>query len=159
MMNKANVKDGEIKELEILEFKAGGNSYGVDINDIKEILPYNQEPTPIPNSHPDIEGMIMPRDFIIPIINLVQSLGLEYVASMREEMLIVTGIHDLNIGFHVDKVQGIHRVMSTEIKKPGKNVTTKLKDVIIGTFERKDTMIEILDFRNIISAINPNVLN
>ena len=64
-MNQENVKEGEIKELEILEFKAGGNSYGVDINEIKEILPYQQKPTPIPNAHPYIEGMVMPRDFII----------------------------------------------------------------------------------------------
>jgi len=159
MMKLENVKDGDIKELEILEFKAGGNSYGVDINDIREILPYDKEPTPIPNAHPHIEGMVMPRDFIIPIIDLVKSLGLDDVDNLKEEMLIVTGINDLNIGFHVDKVQGIHKVMSNEIKKPDKKVTTKVKDVIIGTFERKDTMMEILDFRNIITAINPNVLN
>jgi len=158
-MKLENVKDGDIKELEILEFKAGGNSYGVDINDIREILPYDKEPTPIPNAHPHIEGMVMPRDFIIPIIDLVKSLGLDDVDNLKEEMLIVTGINDLNIGFHVDKVQGIHKVMSNEIKKPDKKVTTKVKDVIIGTFERKDTMMEILDFRNIITAINPNVLN
>lgn len=159
MMNLENVKDGEIKELEILEFRAGGNSYGVNINDIREILPYDQEPTPIPNAHPHIEGMVMPRDFIIPIIDLAKSLGLDDVVNIKEEMLIVTGINDLNIGFHVDKVLGIHKVRSNEIQKPGKNATTKVKDVITGTFERKDKVIEILEFRNIISAINPNVLN
>lgn len=158
-MNQENVKEGEVKELEILEFKTGGNSYGVNINEIKEILPYRQKPTPIPNAHPYIEGMVMPRDFIIPIINLGKSLKLVNQSSSNEEMLMVTGINDLNIGFHVDKVQGIHRIFSNEIKEPGKNLSTKVKDVVTGTFERKNTVIELLDLRKLITIINPDVLN
>jgi len=158
-MNQENVKEGEIKELEILEFKAGGNSYGVDINEIKEILPYQQKPTPIPNAHPYIEGMVMPRDFIITIINLGKSLKLADQSISNEEMLMVTGINDLNIGFHVDKVKGIHKIFSNEINEPGKSLSTKVKDVVTGTFERKDTTIEVLDLRKIISIVNPDVLN
>lgn len=157
-MNQKNVNEGEIKELEILEFKAGGYSYGVDINEIKEILPYKQNPTPIPNAHPYIEGMVMPRDFIIPIVDLVKSLGLIDTHNLSEEMLIITGINDMNIGFHVDKVQGIHRVWSNEIQQPGKKLSTKVNDVVTGTFERKDTIIERLDLRKIINIIKPNVL-
>ena len=74
-------------------------------------------------------------------------------------MLMVTGINDLNIGFHVDKVQGIHRIFSNEIKEPGKNLSTKVKDVVTGTFERKNTVIELLDLRKLITIINPDVLN
>ncbi|NLK27207.1 MAG: purine-binding chemotaxis protein CheW [Clostridiales bacterium] len=157
-MDSKMLFEGETKELEILEFYAGGNSYGIDINEIKEILPYDLIATPIPNSHPYIEGMVMPRDFIIPIIDLVKSLELVDLEQSENEMLIVTSIQDLNIGFHVDSVNGIHRLSTDEVKKPGKNISTKVKEAVIGKFERNNITIEILDLRYIITMINADVL-
>ena len=50
-------------ELEVLEFTLGRNHYGINVAKIKEILTY-QPVTPVPNSHPSIEGNFMPRDTI-----------------------------------------------------------------------------------------------
>jgi len=156
-------------DFELLEFTAGGNSYGVTIKDIREILPYNSKPTPIPNSHPFIEGMIMPRDFIIPIVNFSASILLDKAKDddsadgnisgfgKNEEMLIVTSIGNQNIAFHVDGVKGIHRINGSVIEKPGKKLTTKQKNVVIGIYKAEERKIEIVDFRNIIKLINPNV--
>lgn len=150
-------KSGAADEIEILEFKSGGNFYGVNINDIREILPYIKKPTPIPNAHPFIEGIIKPRDFIIPIIDLVKGLKLKTVDDEKQEMLIVTGINDLNIAFHVDSVKGIHKVMSTELEKPGKKLTTTQKAVVSSVINREDKKIEILDLRKIITEVNPQI--
>jgi chemotaxis signal transduction protein len=147
----------EAAEIELLEFKAGGNFYGVNVNDIREILSNNYKLTPVPNAHPYIEGMIMPRDFIIPIINLLKSLKLNDTEEAKMEMLIVSSINNLNIAFHVDRVLGIHRVASSEVTKPGKKVSTPVKNVIIGVLNKEDKKIEIIDFRKIITEINPNV--
>ena len=56
-------------ELEILEFTLGGNSYGINVAKIREIIPY-QAVTPVPNAHPSIEGIFMPRDVMITAIDL-----------------------------------------------------------------------------------------
>lgn len=144
-------------EVEILEFRVGGNSYGIDINDVREILPYKTKPTFIPNSHPYIEGIIMPRDFIIPIINGEKSLKVAPSDELKQEMLIVTSIMNLNIGLHVDSVKGIHRTMNTEITKPGKKLTTPVKGLVIGVLNRGDHKIEIIELRKIITEINPEV--
>jgi two-component system chemotaxis response regulator CheV len=156
-MEKDNIKSGVPTEIEILEFRAGGNSYGVSVSDIREILPYNIKPTPVPNSHPFIEGIIMPRDFLIPIVDFTKSLKLADVEELLTEMLIVTGINDLNIAFHVDSVKGIHRVASSDVTTPGKKLTTSLKDAVIGILEREDRKIEVIDFRKVINGINPEV--
>lgn len=144
-------------EIEILEFKAGGNAYGVNVSDIKEILNYDKLPTPIPNAHPFIEGMIMPRDFIITIVDFVESLKLVDIDDYKNEMLIVTGFNHQNIAFHVDSVVGIHRIRSTEITKPEKKLTTTQKNVVVGTLTRDDKKIEIVELRNIIKIINPDM--
>lgn len=159
MMDSETRFDNYVTELQIVEFIAGGNSYGVDISDIKEFLPLNVKPTPVPNAHPCIEGMLMPRDFIIPIINLKKSLELSDTHSDEDEMLMVTSINDLNIGFHVDKIQGIHRIYNDEVKQPGKKISTKVKGVVTGVFTRNDYTVEILDLRKIITDINPKVLS
>ena len=46
-------------ELEVLEFTLGNNHYGINVAKIREILTY-QPVTPVPNSHPSVEGIFMP---------------------------------------------------------------------------------------------------
>ena len=48
-------------ELEVLEFKLGNSYYGINVAKIREILSY-MPITPIPNAHPCVEGIFMPRD-------------------------------------------------------------------------------------------------
>ncbi len=156
-MEKDMIGSGVAKEIEILEFRAGGNSYGVDVNDIREILPYQNKSLPIPNAHPSIEGIIKPRDFLIPIVNLLHCLKLNETDELKTEMLIVTSIANLNIAFHVDSVKGIHRVMTTDITKPGKKLSTSVKGAVIGILPRDDRKIEVLELRKLINDINPQV--
>jgi two-component system chemotaxis response regulator CheV len=151
------ILDEQVINMEILEFKAGGNFYGIKINDVKEILPYNKKPTPVPNSHPFLEGIIMPRDFLIPIIDLVKSLNLTDLDDFKNEMLIITEFYDSNIAFHVDSVLGIHRVSSSNLSKPGKKLSTTVKNVVSGILSIDDKKIELLDFKKIITDINANI--
>jgi len=153
-----DLRTGEgTKEIEILEFHVGGNPYGVDISDVREILPYDKKARKIPNSHPYIEGIIKPRDFIIPIINLADYLKLEDVNNEETEMLIVSNIKDMNIGFHVDTVDRIHRATTASIAKPGKKLSTAVRSAVKGILNIGERNIEILEFRNIISDINPSI--
>jgi CheW-like domain. len=156
-MEKELISGEETKEIEILEFHAGGNTYGIDINDIREILPYNKIPRKIPNSNPYIEGIIKPRDFIIPVINLVDYLKLKEANNDETEMLIVSNIKDMNIGFHVDSVDKIHKTTAAGIKKPGKKLSTPVRSSITGILEVEERKIEILDLRHVISDINPDI--
>lgn len=158
MMEKELLLGDEKRAIEVLELQAGGNFYGIDINDIREILPYDKNPRKIPNSHPYIEGIIKPRDFIIPIIDLVSYLELEDVDNEYKEMLIVTSIKDLNIGFHVDNVNGIHRSNTEHVEKVGrKKLTTTVRNAIAGILNLNNIKIEILDLHYIIKDINSDV--
>ena len=47
-------------ELEILEFTLGDNHYGINVAKIREILSY-QKVTPVPNTHPSVEGIYAAR--------------------------------------------------------------------------------------------------
>ena len=140
-------------ELEILEFRIGGNYYGINVAKVREILPY-KEPTPIPNAHPCIEGIFMPRDEIITIVNLAKHLNMP-TASEGKDMYIVTNFNKLNIGFHVHSVVGISRVSWSDISKPDATLNGNGTGVATGIIKLEGKLIVILDFEKIISDISP----
>lgn len=139
-------------ELEILEFSLTGVSYGINVAKIREIISY-QKVTPVPNAHPSIEGIFMPRDVMITAIDLKNCLGRG--ESGDGGMFIITNFNKLNIAFHVDNVMGIHRVSWAEIVKPDGAVASIEDSVVTGIVKKNDKLIIILDFEKIVSDINP----
>ena len=139
-------------ELEILEFKLGGDSYGINVAKIKEIITY-QPVTPVPNAHPSIEGIFMPRDRMITAINLKNCL--QRGDQDASGLFIITNFNKLDIAFHVDAVIGIHRVSWTEIIKPDATVNTVESGVSTGIVKFDSRLVIILDFEKIVTDISP----
>ena len=79
-------------ELEVLEFTVGSNHYGINVAKVREIINY-QSVTPVPNSHPDIEGIFMPRDKMITVIKLPTHLNLPESANPATDMMVITNFN------------------------------------------------------------------
>ena len=139
-------------ELEVLEFKLDGNSYGINVAKIREIITY-QDVTPVPNAHPSIEGIFMPRDTMITAIDLKNCL--QRGTSQAGGLFIVTNFNKLDIAFHVEQVVGIHRVSWKDIIKPNATISTTEEGVSTGIIKKNDKLIIILDFEKIVTDINP----
>ena len=139
-------------ELEVLEFTLGNNHYGINVAKIREILTY-QPVTPVPNSHPSVEGIFMPRDTMITVISLKKSLGLP--ETDEQGLFIITNFNKLNIAFHVDTVVGIHRVSWAEIIKPDSTINATESGVSTGVIKMDDKLVVILDFEKIVTDISP----
>ena len=139
-------------ELEVLEFMLDGNSYGINVAKIREIITYHPV-TPVPNSHPSIEGIFMPRDRMITAIDLKNCL--QRGVSEPGGLFIVTNFNKLDIAFHVDSVVGIHRVSWKDIIKPGATVSTTEDGISTGIIKFNNKLIIILDFEKIVTEINP----
>ncbi len=151
-MDSKILMESGTNELEVLEFNVSGNSYGINVAKIKEIIPY-QTVTPVPNSHPSIEGIFMPRDIMITAIDLRNCL--QRGTSEPGGLFIVTNFNNLDIAFHVDTVLGIHRVSWTEITKPNETVNTVDESISTGIIKIDNKLVIILDFEKILSDINP----
>ncbi len=142
-------------ELEILEFRVGENYYGINVAKIREILSY-QTPTPIPNSDPRIEGIFMPREDIISIIDLCEVMHLPKKDTIDGDMFIVTNFNRLHTAFHVHGVAGIHRVSWADIIKPDSTINSSAGEGMATGIVRIDgKLIIILDFEQIVAKINP----
>lgn len=140
-------------ELEILEFCIGNNSYGINVAKVKEILTYTK-PTPVPNAHPCIEGIFMPRGEMITLINLSKVIGFPQ-PSKENDMSIVTNFNKLHVAFHVNSVAGIHRVSWSDIIKPDATVCGSAEGISTGIIKLENKLIIILDFEKIVTDISP----
>ena len=123
-------------ELEVLEFKIGARSYGINVAKVREIIPY-QAVTPVPHSHPSIEGIFMPRGEMITAIDLRSCLQMG--ESEQKGLFIITNFNALNLAFHVDAVQGIHRVSWADIMKPSSTVAHSEDGVSTGIIKKDGT--------------------
>lgn len=139
-------------ELEILEFTLGQHRYGINVAKIREILSY-QPVTPIPNANPCVEGIFMPRDVMITVINLKRCIGVP--ESDKEGLFIITNFNKLNIAFHVDEVLGIHRVSWEDIIKPDSTINSDDNGVSTGVVKLDNNLVVILDFERIVTDISP----
>ncbi len=139
-------------ELEVLEFKLGNNHYGINVAKIREILSYTPV-TPIPNVHPCVEGIFMPRDRMITVINLRASLGLPNMET--NGLFIITNFNGLNVAFHVDEVCGIHRVSWGDIIKPDHTINAEEYGISTGVIKLEGRLVVILDFEKIVTDISP----
>lgn len=152
-MDKGILLESGTNELEVLEFCIGNNYYGINVAKVREILPY-KNPTPIPNAHPCIEGIFMPRDEIITIVDLAKHLNMP-ASDSGKDMFIVTNFNNLNIGFHVHSVVGITRVSWADISKPDATLNANGSGIATGIIKLGGKLTIILDFEKIITDISP----
>ena len=141
-------------ELELLEFVVGTQHYGINVAKLRELCQY-QVPTPVPNAHPFIEGIFMPRDMLITVINLSKALGIPESGDASNDMYIITNFNNLHTAFHVQKVLGIHRISWEDIAKPDSTISAAGKSAATGIAKVEDRIIIVLDFEKIVSEINP----
>lgn len=139
-------------ELEILEFMVDGNSYGINVAKIREIIPY-QAVTPVPNAHPSVEGIFMPRDVMITAIDLKNCM--QRGESDPSGLFIITNFNRLDIAFHVESVVGIHRVSWADIIKPDATISNSEDGVATGIVKINGKLVIILDFEKIVTDISP----
>ena len=141
-------------ELEILEFTLGDNHYGINVAKIREILQYTPV-TPVPNSHPSVEGIFMPRDTMITVIDLCKVIKVAPSQDVRKDMFIITNFNNLNVAFHVHTVVGIHRVSWADIITPDSTVSSADNGIATGIVKIDNQLIIILDFERIVADISP----
>lgn len=97
----------------------------------------------------------MPRDEIISIVDLSRVMNLPAAQSTAGDMYIVTNFNNLNTAFHVQGVEGIHRVSWGDIIEPDSTINASGMGMATGIVRIEGRLIIILDFEKIVTEINP----
>lgn len=141
-------------ELEVLEFIIAGNSYGINVAKVTELM-QAKEIQEMPRSNPYIEGIFQPRDEVYTIIDLAKYLGLPPSDKPEKDIYITTSFNKLKVAFHVHSVENIHRISWEAIEKPNSIIYGGNDGIVTGIAKIGDRIISILDFEKITYDIGP----
>jgi two-component system chemotaxis response regulator CheV len=141
-------------ELEVLEFVIAGNSYGINVAKVTELMQAKKIQA-MPRSNPYIEGVFQPRDEVYTIIDLAKYLGLPPSENPEKDIYITTSFNKLRVAFHVHSVENIHRISWEAIEKPNSIIYGGNEGIVTGIAKIGDRIISILDFEKITYDIGP----
>ena len=142
-------------ELELLEFFVGSKCFGINIAKVSEIMRFSTV-TPMPGAPDTVEGIFMPRDILLTVVDLHQVLGIPEVED-NDGMLIICEFNRLHVAFHVSAVSGIVKLSWSNIEKPPSVAQNEHLSLCTGVAKLDTGMILILDFEKIVADINKSM--
>lgn len=134
--------------LEFLCFRVSDEFYGINIMDIKEIIK-PRETTEVPRSPSFVLGVISLRGTIIPIIDMLDRLGLSREVLTGRERVIVVKLKDALSGLLVDEIVQVVRIATDGMEGAPAVLDGIDRDFVSGIGRADGKMIIILNLESI----------
>jgi two-component system chemotaxis response regulator CheV len=139
-------------ELELLVFEVGDSTFGINIAKVVEIM-INMEVTPVPNSPEEVEGVFIPRDKLISVIDLHKVTKVE--KRDENDIFVICEFNKITVAFRVGKVDGIQRIKWSDISDPPMGTgQSEGAGISTGVVKIDGKIIIIMDFEKIVSRLN-----
>lgn len=144
-------------EQQFVVFKLGEEEYGIDIMNVKEIIPY--EPSvKIPNKPRFIEGIINYRGNVIPIVNLKERFDLGKFDLSQDTRIIVIHLGDKYIGFIVDDASSTAKFEDRDIEPSPAILSGIDRRYLSGVGKREDSIVILIDLEKVLSDEEQEVI-
>ena len=127
------------REEQLVVFLLAGESYGLDISTVQEIIPW-QAVTRVPRTPSFVEGIINLRGNVIPVIDLRKRFELGQDAAQREPRIVV-----IEIGLVVDGVSEVLRVTQQQVEAPPAVISGIGTEFIRGVAKTGKGLVILLD--------------
>src|SRR5688572_6117093 len=105
------------KDLRLITFDVGPESFVVDIMAVRQIIPYEGS-TSVPTAPSFVEGVVIVRNTVVPIIDLRKRLYPDLEDSERKPLILITHSTAGTIGLKVDSVRRIVNVPPDKLLTP-----------------------------------------
>ncbi|MEW6181600.1 MAG: chemotaxis protein CheW [Bacillota bacterium] len=139
------------KEGQVVVFKLAGETYGVDIASVAEIIRM-ESITRVPRTPEFIEGVINLRGKVIPVIDLRRRFDLPKGEQSRQTRIIIVEMGEMVIGMIVDAVIEVLRVSEESIEPPPAVINGVDVIYLRGIALREERMIILLNLEKILYA-------
>jgi purine-binding chemotaxis protein CheW len=142
-------------QLQLVTFKLGNETYGIDIMDVKEIQRL-QETRTIPNAPSYVEGIFKLRNDIIPVVNLHKRFHIKKAETSEEDAIlsgiIILDIDGMRIGIIIDRVARVVTVEYDQIQPPPQIISGIGAEYIQGVVRQEEGYLIILNIRKLFST-------
>lgn len=105
------------KELQVVGFRIGRETFGLPIAMVREIVRV-PEITSVPNVPDYVEGVINLRGRIIPVIDLRKRFGQKSIEADKRNRIVVVEVESRAIGLLVHSASEVLKVPPSEIEAP-----------------------------------------
>ena len=143
---------GDSSQLQLVTFEVQDEEFAVDILAVQEINRMMQI-TRVPQSPPDVEGVINLRGRIIPVIDLRKRFGVEEATEHgADSRIIVVEVSGRVLGFLVDRVHEVLRIDSSIVEPAPAMASGVDTDYIQGVGKLDDRLLILLDLERLFGA-------
>jgi purine-binding chemotaxis protein CheW len=144
------MSDGN-RELRLITFRVGPETFVLDIMAVRQIMPYTGS-TSVPTAPGFIEGIIIVRNEVIPIIDLRERLYGNSVAAPESSQVLITRSSAGVIGLKVDSVRRIVNVSADALLPPPQLTRGVRGELLIAIIPHGDAVLLLIDLEAVLTA-------
>jgi purine-binding chemotaxis protein CheW len=138
---------------QLVIFKIAGEEFGVDINEVKEIIRW-EDVTRIPNTESYIKGVINLRGSIVVVNDLAMKLGLPTKEVDDDTRILVVEVDKNTVGMVVDSATEVLRLESEKVQDAPDMITSGIDQNYIdgvGILNEK-RLLTLLDLTKVMAS-------
>lgn len=152
MNDKGILLETGTNEVEVLELLVGGQSYGVNVLKVKQIVSYDVKGvTKIYGLHPAVMGLFLFRGQSVPLINLGTYFG-HNQPEAQDLVAVICEFNQSSYGFVVDGLTKIYRVSWDQIQSPS-YLVQNIQAMITGIVPIEGRELMIMDLESIVGEV------
>ena len=132
------------RELQIVGFRVGNETYGVPITALHEIVRV-PEITAVPDAPEYMEGVINLRGKIVSVIDLRKRFGIKETSASRRNRILVVEYNGRLNGLIVDSASEVLKIAATDIEPPPAVLQEGGLNCVTGLGKYRGRLIMLLD--------------
>jgi purine-binding chemotaxis protein CheW len=137
------------KDLQVVAFRLGRETFGLPISAVREIVPVPQV-TAVPNAPDYIEGVINLRGRIMPVMDLRKRFRAEAPKSEKRNRIVVVELEGRFIGLIVSSASEVLRIPPSEIEDPRNVFREGDLEYVTGVGKLNGRLVILLDLKKIL---------
>lgn len=142
---------GVASTLRLITFRVGPETFVLDIMALHQIVPYTGS-TSVPTAPSFVEGIIILRNEVIPIIDLRERLYPNRTDVAEHPLVLITHTSSGTIGFKVDEVRRIV-TLSPDVFLPPPPIVRGIRgELLIAVVPHGDEVYLLIDVENVLTA-------
>src|SRR6266404_241211 len=143
------------RELQIVGFQVGNETYGVPITALHEIVRV-PEITAVPDAPEYMEGVINLRGKIVSVIDLRKRFGVKETESSRRNRILVVEFNGRLSGLIVDSASEVLKIAATDIEPPPAVLQEGGMSCVTGLGKYEGRLIMLLDLSKLLDFSSEN---
>jgi purine-binding chemotaxis protein CheW len=137
------------KDLQVVGFRIGNETFGVRIGSVREIVRV-PEITAVPSAPETVEGVINLRGKIIPVMDLRKRFGQSEIQPDKKNRILVVELEGKLVGLIVNAASEVLKIAPSDIEAPGNLFSEGESSYVTGVGKLKGRLIILLDIAKLL---------